>query len=90
MIRMHRWKGVPRSGTAARHEGRCSSALCQGESPLYGRTARIPRVTALWAQEGEGRGLRSSSGVGECSQTPDHVEDMDDMLLAHMAKLAQR
>jgi hypothetical protein len=39
---------------------------------------------------GEGRGLRSSSGVGECSQTPDHVEDMDDMLLAQKAKLAQR
>lgn len=65
----------------------CSSTLCQGESPLCGRTARIPRVAALWAREGEGSGLRSSSGVGECSQTPDHVEDI---LLAQMTKLAQR
>lgn len=77
---MHRWKGVPHSGTTARHEGRCSSTVC-------GKTAMIPRVAALWAQEGEGRGL-SSSGMGECSQPPDHVGD--DMLLAQIAKLALR
>lgn len=54
---------------------------------MCGKTARIPRVAALWAQEGEGRGL-SSSVMGECSQTPDHVEE--DMLLAQIAKLALR
>lgn len=54
---------------------------------MCGKTARILRVAALWAQEGEGRGL-SSSGMGECTQPPDHVED--DMLLAQIAKLALR
>lgn len=43
-------------------------------------------MATLWAHEGEGRGLRSSSGVGECSKTLDHVEDM---LLAQMAEVAQ-
>lgn len=83
---MHRWKGVPHLGTTARHEGKCSSTRVK-ESTLCGKTARIPRVAALWAQEGEGRGL-SSSGMGECSQPPDHVED--DMLLTQIAKLALR
>lgn len=83
---MHRWKGVPHSGTTARHEGRCSNTRVK-ESTLCGKTARIPRVATLWAQEGKGRGL-SSSGMGECSQPPDHVED--DMLLTQIAKLALR
>lgn len=31
MIRMHRWKGVPHSGAAARPEGRCVVAPCVKE-----------------------------------------------------------
>lgn len=87
MIRVHRWKGVPHSGAAAQHEGRCS-ALCQGEYPVW-KDSQDPESDSTLGTRGWGK-RNEEQQVCRMQPDPDHVEDMDDMLLAQMSRLAPR